>query len=143
MIERTLKTILESLTKVRKQGKGYIACCPVHDDNSPSMSVREAEDKILMYCHACGAKGPEIVAALGMKPDVLFSKPFNREEDRNWLLNKKRDWDETIILMAHETLKAGKEISYADYKCIRESLARREQRRRLNLPITFNMEIAL
>lgn len=135
--------ILEALNKVRKQGKGYVACCPVHDDNSPSMSILEAEDKILMYCHACGAKGPDIVAALGMKPDVLFSKPFERQDDKHWLLNKKREWDETIILMAHETIKAGKAISYNDYKVIRESLARREQRRRYNLPIKFNMEIVL
>ena len=141
MIE--LERILGSLEKVRKQGKGYIACCPVHGDNNPSMSIKEAEDKILMYCHACGAKGPEIVQALGLKPDVLFDKPFKTEYDRHWLLNKKADWDETMIMMAHETLKQGKTIGYNDYKQIKESLARREQRRKLNLPIIFNMDIAL
>jgi putative DNA primase/helicase len=62
-----LESILGSLDKVRKQGQGYIACCPVHGDNNPSMSIKQADDKILMYCHACGAKGPEIVQALGMK----------------------------------------------------------------------------
>jgi len=138
-----LDKILEGLTKVRKQGKGYVACCPVHDDNSPSMSIHEADGKILMYCHACGARGPEIVAALGMKPEVLFSQPFKREEDKHWLLNKKREWDETVILLAHETLKSGGQISYSDYRVVRESLARREQRRKLNLPIKFNMGIHL
>jgi hypothetical protein len=95
------------------------------------MSIKEADDKILMYCHACGAKGPEIVQALGMKPDVLFDKPFKTEYDRHWLLNKKADWDETMLMMAHETLSQGKTISYNDYKEIKQSLARREQRRKL------------
>ena len=138
-----LERILGSLNKVRRSGKNYIACCPVHDDNDPSMKIREAEDRILMYCHACGAKAPEIVAALGMKPDVLFDKPFKTEYDRHWLLNKKADWDETMIAMAHETLSQGKTISYNDYKEIKQSLARREQRRKHNLPIMFDMEIAL
>ena len=48
-----------------------------------------------------------------------------------------------MIMMAHETLKQGKTIGYNDYKQIKESLARREQRRKLNLPIMFNMDIAL
>jgi DNA primase len=62
-----LESILGSLDKVRKQGQGYIACCPVHGDNNPSMSIKQADDKILMYCHACGARGPEIVQARRIK----------------------------------------------------------------------------
>lgn len=138
-----LERILGSLEKVRRQGKNYTACCPVHDDNSPSMSIREVDDKILIYCHACGAKGPEVVQAIGLKPDVLFDKPFEREEDKHWLLNKKADWDDTMLMMAHETLSQGKTISYNDYKEIKQALARREQRRKLRLPILFNMDIAL
>jgi hypothetical protein len=48
-----------------------------------------------------------------------------------------------MIAMAHETLSQGKTISYNDYKEIKQSLARREQRRKHNLPIVFDMEIAL
>jgi hypothetical protein len=107
------------------------------------MSITEKDDVILCHCHACGANGVDVVAAVGLKPEVLFDKPFEREEDKHWLLNKKADWDECIIAMADETIKRGDRIAYGDYKTIKESLARREQRRKLGLPIIFNMDIIL
>ena len=135
--------LLERLDKVRKNSQGWTACCPVHGDNNPSMSIKQDGDRILCHCHACGANGLMVVQAVGLKPEVLFDKPLEREEDAHWLLNKKRDWDETMIIMAHETLARGEKIRYSDYKAIKESLARREQRRKHNLPITFDMEIRL
>lgn len=135
--------LLDRLDKVRKTQKGWTACCPVHGDRNPSMSITEKDEVILCHCHACGANGIDVVAAVGLKPEVLFAKPFEREEDKHWLLNKKADWDECIIAMASETISSGSKISYKDYKVIKESLARREQRRKLNLPIMFNMEIIL
>lgn len=138
-----ISKILERLDKVRKTPNGYTACCPVHGDNNPSMSITQKDQVILCYCHACGASGVDVVAAIGLKTEVLFDKPFEREEDKHWLLNKKADWDECIIAMADETIKRGETIQYKDYKTIKESLARREQRRKLNLPILMNMEIQL
>lgn len=138
-----ISKILERLDKVRKSGKGYMACCPVHQDNSPSMSITEKDDIILIHCHACGANGVDVVSALGLKPDVLFDKPFEREEDKNWLLNAKADWDETIIIVAYEARRRGEPLSYNDYKTLKESLARREERRKRGLPIIHNMEINL
>lgn len=135
--------LLERLDKVRRTPKGWTACCPVHGDRNPSMSIAEKDDVILCHCHACGANGLAVVAAVGLKPDVLFDKPFEREEDKHWLLNKKSEWDEYIIALTHETLQRGERISYKDYKVAKESLARREQRRKLNLPILFNMDIQL
>jgi hypothetical protein len=138
-----ISIVLERLDKVRKTHNGWTACCPVHGDRNPSMSITEKDDLILCHCHACGANGVDVVAAVGLKPEVLFDKPFEREEDKHWLLNKKADWDECIIAMANETLQRGDPISYKDFRVIKESLARREQRRKLNLPIVFNMEISL
>lgn len=135
--------LLERLDKVRKTQQGWTACCPVHGDRNPSMSIAVRDSLILCHCHACGANGLEVVAAVGLKPDVLFDKPFEREEDKHWMLNKKADWDEYIIALTHETLQRGDTMSYKDYQAARESLARREQRRKLNLPIMFNMDIQL
>lgn len=36
-----LQEILGRLDKVKKAGKNYVACCPVHQDNNPSMSISE------------------------------------------------------------------------------------------------------
>ena len=31
---------------------GWIGTCPCHDDKSPSLSVKNADGKILVHCHA-------------------------------------------------------------------------------------------
>lgn len=36
----------------RRSGTGYIARCPAHDDNTPSLSLRVANGKLLVHCHA-------------------------------------------------------------------------------------------
>ena len=68
-----LEAILERLHKVKKFGANYLACCPVHEDNNPSMSISEKGTRILIYCHACGAKGSEVVQALGLTESALFN----------------------------------------------------------------------
>ena len=36
-----------------KQGKGFQARCPCHDDKHASLSIADGEDgKLLLYCHA-------------------------------------------------------------------------------------------
>jgi putative DNA primase/helicase len=37
----------------RKAGNGWTARCPAHDDRTPSLSIRDADDnKVLVRCHA-------------------------------------------------------------------------------------------
>lgn len=36
----------------RRNGRGWIACCPVHRDKKPSLSLRDAEVGVLLFCHA-------------------------------------------------------------------------------------------
>jgi len=60
----TLSSIANGLNKVRWQGNNkFTACCPAHDDHSPSLSVREVDGKILAYCHA-GCTQEEVIGAL-------------------------------------------------------------------------------
>ena len=39
--------------------------CPAHDDKSPSLSVRDAGDRILIHCHA-GCYPEDVLDALGL-----------------------------------------------------------------------------
>ena len=57
---------------VRSSGRGkYMARCPVHTDKSPSLSIAEGNDRILVHCHAqCETK--DVVAALGLTMADLF-----------------------------------------------------------------------
>ena len=77
-----MEQILQRLEKVRKSGDGYLACCPVHDDRSPSMTIKDVGDKILMYCFSCGAKGDEIIKALGLPTSVIFKDEGKTDFDK-------------------------------------------------------------
>ena len=65
--------LLCRLDKVRKTGPGrWIACCPAHDDKSPSLSIRELEDgRVLLHCH-CGCSPADVLAAVGLEFADLF-----------------------------------------------------------------------
>jgi len=61
----TAATLLQRLDRVRETGPGrWVACCPAHDDRSPTLSIREIDDRVLLHCFAgCGAV--EILHAIG------------------------------------------------------------------------------
>ena len=129
-----LDEILDKLTKVRKSGKNYTACCPVHDDKSPSMSITEKGGKVLAHCHSCGANCRDVVEALGLPIDVLFAEPMQRTHDPHWLLKKTENWDSTLIVIAYAAIKRGERVKYSDRKALKVSIARRELRKRNNIP---------
>ena len=48
----------------RKTGGGWTARCPAHDDRTPSLSIRHADDgKVLVHCHT-GCDQERVIAAL-------------------------------------------------------------------------------
>jgi 5S rRNA maturation endonuclease (ribonuclease M5) len=49
---KDVAAVLEK-AKTTNGGKKYTACCPVHDDHTPSLSISDGDDgKVLLYCHA-------------------------------------------------------------------------------------------
>jgi putative DNA primase/helicase len=67
----------------RKVGRGWIARCPVHDDRTPSLSIREAGGKLLVNCFA-GCEQERVIAMLRSRGlwapsgPRLFSRPASR-----------------------------------------------------------------
>jgi DNA primase len=47
--------VVDSRVKLKKTGKNFSACCPFHDEKSPSFTV--SQDKQFYYCFGCGASG--------------------------------------------------------------------------------------
>ena len=43
-------------------GDGWMACCPAHDDRTPSLSIHEVDGKTLFHCFA-GCSQDEVLAA--------------------------------------------------------------------------------
>lgn len=47
----------------RRSGKGWVARCPAHDDKSPSLSLTDSGDRVLVFCHT-GCRQADVIAAL-------------------------------------------------------------------------------
>jgi len=64
--------LLSRLDKVRQSGPdSWMACCPVHEDKSASLSIRHVDDKTLIHCFA-GCSAHEVVGAIGLEISDLF-----------------------------------------------------------------------
>ena len=50
--------VIDRRVKLKKTGKNYAACCPFHDEKTPSFTV--SPDKQFYYCFGCGANGNAI-----------------------------------------------------------------------------------
>ena len=63
----------------RRQGRGFIAKCPCHDDQAPSLSIdqkpgADGKERVFICCHAgCGL--PKILAAIGLTTKDLIVHP--------------------------------------------------------------------
>jgi len=69
--------LLSRLKKVRKSGRDeWTACCPAHDDRSPSLSIKDTGETVLLHCFA-GCPAEDVLAAVGMTfADVMPEKPL-------------------------------------------------------------------
>lgn len=79
-----LEDFIGKLDGARKMSRGYMSRCPGHDDNKRSLSIDEADGKILLKCFA-GCSAETICSALGVKITDLFdpsevSAPQVRDE---------------------------------------------------------------
>jgi AAA domain len=67
-----LERVLGRLSGVRKTLKGWTACCPSHQDRTPSLSIGLGkEGQVIVHCFA-GCPFESIVQALGLQPSDLF-----------------------------------------------------------------------
>jgi hypothetical protein len=68
-------TLLARLNAVHQTGPDrWTARCPAHDDRNPSLSVRDAGDRLLVHCFA-GCSPEAVVGALGLRMADLFASP--------------------------------------------------------------------
>ena len=58
--------VVEGLDRVKRNGHGWIACCPAHEDRHPSLSVWDGEDGWVRFRCFAGCSREAIVAALGL-----------------------------------------------------------------------------
>lgn len=110
--------VVDSRVKLRKTGKNYSACCPFHDEKTPSFTV--SPEKQFFYCFGCGASGnalgfvmdyerlsyPEAIeqlarsVGLNVPREVQTEAQIKREEEKKSiysLLEKTNDFYQTQL----------------------------------------------
>ena len=70
---RPVDKLLSRLDRVTERSDGqYLACCPAHEDKSPSLSIKEVDGgRVLVYCFA-GCSAAEVCASVGLELRDLF-----------------------------------------------------------------------
>jgi len=82
--------ILPLLSGVRPRGSdGWSARCPSHDDHSPSLTIRQISDRVLIHCWT-GCSPAHVVGALGLSLADLF-------DSSNWMPDPKTLGDREVI----------------------------------------------
>ena len=116
-----LEEILNHLDKVKKTPSGYVACCPVHNDRNPSMSVTEKDGVVLMYCFSCGANGLDVANSLQISPSALFTDVM-MPVTMTRRLKSDLQTDAYVISIYESTKQSNGRLTYNDFK--RYKLAR-------------------
>ena len=68
--------LLDRLSGVRPTGTGrWIARCPAHEDHSPSLSIRDVGDRMLVHCFS-GCPVGDVLSAVGLTLADLYARPL-------------------------------------------------------------------
>jgi len=119
--------LLSRLDKVKRTGEGkWMACCPAHDDRTPSLAIKCIDDKILIHCFsACSVH--EIVKAVGLElADLMPENPSYQKGSKPPKFNKYELFDKlahesSILLLAINWLLNKKTLSNADLLRVKQA----------------------
>lgn len=78
----------------RRSKAGWVCKCPAHDDRSPSLSLRDDNGRVLVYCFS-GCSQVDVIAALrarGLWPEQPKPErvPMTPAEKRAWAVRRRR-----------------------------------------------------
>ena len=110
---KSIHELLSKLNRVREvKPRQYIAICPGHHDTKPSLSIKQADDKILLKCFA-GCTTEAIVQAMGLTLDDLF------------LNDRKPQWKSKEIVSVYPYHNADGQLLYEVVRFKPKSFAQR------------------
>lgn len=131
-----IDNIIAQLSRVKGHNGRWTACCPAHNDKSPSLAIRQADDgRILLHCFG-GCSVQSIVSSLGMEMTDLFPPDEKRKqypvEGKKPLRPKFFSSDvlrvihqeALIVSIVAADIVAGKKVSEADSKRVQLAFER-------------------
>ena len=85
--------VLDRLEQVTGSNGKWTARCPAHQDNSPSLAITEAYDRVLIHCFA-GCETEDVIATIGLSLADLF---YNKLVGNELTEGKRRRYEEVLI----------------------------------------------
>ncbi len=104
-----LTRVLNEIQKVtgkeaKRNGNGWTASCPAHDDTKPSLSICEGDDgRVLLHCHV-GCAFNDIVFALGLAKHELMPNRVSTKSQASAKNSSNRQ--KSIFKTAREAIEA-------------------------------------
>ncbi len=126
-MKHKIEALLSSLEGVKPAGDGkWYARCPAHDDKSPSLSIKDTGERVLIYCFA-GCCAEDVVLAAGLtwkdlypdKWDAAYASATCGKVSRDDVRRIERTLDPTdhermILKVIAEDIRSGKVLSAED-----------------------------
>lgn len=121
--------LLDRLERVKATGAGkWLARCPAHDDRSPSLAIREADDRVLIHCFS-GCSVSQVLHSVGLQvvdlfPDRLpnpYAPRSKAPKFSAYELFPLLVQEAVILALAWSDLLAGKVLSDADSQRIQQA----------------------
>lgn len=114
--------IANGLDRARRSGRSWSACCPAHEDRSPSLSITDTGDgKVLVHCFA-GCSQEDVIESLrglGLWPTASYAaRAMYAERERQ----KIREHHLLILRLADIRLQNGEQLDEHDSNVLKESL---------------------
>lgn len=94
----SVENLLSRLSKVKGRNGSWTACCPAHEDKSPSLAIREEGGKVLLHCFG-GCSVADVVGAIGMDMTDLF--PPREQQDYTHPQAKPRFYATDLLRAIH------------------------------------------
>lgn len=130
-----VQTLLARLEGVKPAGDGrWYARCPAHDDKSPSLSIRDTGEKVLIHCFT-GCDAEDVLIAVGLTWKELYPDPWqcaaNRPNEgavkyvrRTLAALDPLEIERKILAIAAEQIRQGRPLSMEDAARVEVARAR-------------------
>jgi hypothetical protein len=133
-----VEKFIQRLSKVKGRNGQWTAICPSHEDKSPSLSVREAEDgRVLVHCFG-GCDIQSVLGAVGMDMSDLFPERVERSDYTQPLKSLKpafyasdllriASFECIVVMIAAYDIRKGKQLSESDMSRLQVAQQRIEE----------------
>ena len=129
-----VEKLLARLDAVRETGQGqWTARCPAHDDETPSLSIRERGDGVVLIHDFAGCDAVDVLGAVGLELRDLFPGQHAEHGARPVPARDRWDWrgllrllrtESGVVLIAANDVAAGRVLRDEDRERLRKAIAR-------------------